>query len=83
MNLSRQQPMLIVGFEGMRDFYPQLLAENLVAQGQPARALQLHISLLTDRHDANTVHLAQALDDPTPQRLLVDAIKQAFALGNG
>ncbi len=37
-DLSRSEPMLIVGFEGMRDFYPELIAENLTHLGYPARA---------------------------------------------
>ena len=38
-DLSRSEPMLIVGFEGMRDFYPLLIAENLTKSGYQARAV--------------------------------------------
>ncbi len=54
-DLSRQEPLLIVGFEGMRDFYPLLIAENLTKLGYPARAEMLPMALITDRRDANTV----------------------------
>ncbi len=59
---SRPEPMLIVGFHGLRDFYPELIAENLAKQGIAARAAFLPISLLADKSDRNNVHLAQALD---------------------
>jgi glycerol-3-phosphate dehydrogenase subunit B len=60
---SRVEPMLIVGFHGLRDFYPELIAENLAKQGFAARAAFLPLSLLTEQSDRNNVHLAQALDD--------------------
>jgi glycerol-3-phosphate dehydrogenase subunit B len=59
---SRVEPMLIVGFHGLRDFYPELIAENLAKQGFAARAAFLPLSLLTEQSDRNNVHLAQALD---------------------
>ncbi len=62
-DLSRPEPILIVGFEGMRDFYPLLIAENLTKLGYQARAVVRPMELLTDRHDANTVQLAQGLED--------------------
>ncbi len=69
-------PMLIVGFTGMRDFYPELIADNLRKQGQVARALQLPLSLLTDRHDSNTVQLAAAIDSPLVRKRLIAAIRR-------
>ena len=62
-DLSHAKPMLIVGFKGMRDFFPDLIAQNLTKQGYPARSAFLPLSVITDRHDANTVHLAETLDD--------------------
>ncbi len=61
-DMSRQEPLLIVGFTGLRDFYPELIAENLAKQGFQARAAFLPLSLLTEQSDRNNVHLAQALD---------------------
>ncbi len=46
----------------MRDFYPALIAENLVKQGYLARLAQLPLDMITSRSDANTVQLAQAAD---------------------
>ena len=62
-DLGRSEPMLIVGFEGMRDFYPYLIAENLAKLGQQTRAVIMPMDLVTARHDANTVQLAEELDD--------------------
>jgi glycerol-3-phosphate dehydrogenase subunit B len=69
-DLSRSEPMLIVGFQGMRDFYPVLIAENLSKQGHTARSVFLPLSLLTDRRDSSTVHFAQALDNPARRERL-------------
>lgn len=60
---SRPEPLLIVGFHGLRDFYPELIAENLAKQGFQARAAFLPLSVLTEQSDRNNVHLAEALDD--------------------
>ena len=67
-DLSRTEPMLIVGFRGMRDFFPELIAENLNKQGHPARAAFLPLDLITDRRDSNTVQLANGLDDPARRK---------------
>jgi glycerol-3-phosphate dehydrogenase subunit B len=61
-DMGRPEPLLIVGFTGLRDFYPELIAENLAKQGFQARAAFLPLSLLTEESDRNNVHLAQALD---------------------
>jgi glycerol-3-phosphate dehydrogenase subunit B len=69
------RPMVIVGFQGMRDFYPHLIARNLSAQGQAVRAVLLPWSVLSAQRDRNNVHLAEAVDDPRTQQRLVDALK--------
>ena len=62
-DLSRPEPILVAGFEGMRDFYPLLIAENLTKLGHQARVIMMPMDLLTTRRDANTVQMAQGLDD--------------------
>ena len=62
-DLLRQEPFVIVGFRGLRDFFPELIASNLTSQGHAARAVFLPLELLTDKGDRNTIQLAQALDD--------------------
>ena len=80
-DLSRTEPMLIVGFKGMRDFFPELIAENLNKLGYPARAAFLDISLITDQHDRNTVQLAHALDEKGKRIQLADALQKIVKPG--
>lgn len=80
-DLSRDEPMLIVGFRGMRDFFPHLIAENLDKQGHPARAEFLPLDLITDRRDSNTVQLANGLDDPARRAKLAAELKKLVRPG--
>jgi glycerol-3-phosphate dehydrogenase subunit B len=75
------RPMVIVGFQGMRDFYPHLIARNLHAQGQAVRAALLPWSVLSEQRDRNNAQLAEAVDDPRTQQRLVDALKPVVKLG--
>jgi glycerol-3-phosphate dehydrogenase subunit B len=54
--------VLVVGVQGLRDFHPALCAANLETAGIAAEAVTLTVAL--DRADANTLTLAQQLDDP-------------------
>lgn len=74
-DLRRPEPLLIVGFRGLRDFYPDLIAENLAKQGYRARPAFLPLALITDRRDANTIHLAAELDDPARREALGRALR--------
>ncbi|MFN2201487.1 MAG: glycerol-3-phosphate dehydrogenase subunit GlpB [Caldilineaceae bacterium] len=67
-DLGRQAPILVVGLDGMRDFFPELIASNLSKQGFQARAAHIPVSTVTDRRDFNTVQLARALDDANTVR---------------
>ncbi len=78
---SRTEPMLIVGFQGLRDFYPELIAENLAKQGIPARAAFLPLSLLADKSDRNNVQLALALDDNARRAKLGGELKRLVRPG--
>lgn len=75
-DLGRSEPMVIVGFEGLRDFYPQLIAENLAKQGFQARAAFLPFEVLTDRRDSNTVQQAHGIDDPARRSRLISELKK-------
>jgi glycerol-3-phosphate dehydrogenase subunit B len=79
--LSRTEPMLIVGLRGMRDFYPELIAENLGKQGHRARAAFLPLDLITDRRDITTVQLAYALDDPARREKFASELKKLAQSG--
>lgn len=80
-DLSREEPMLIVGLKGMRDFFPELIAENMEKSGHPARAAFLPIDLVTARHDNNSVHLASELDRPEKQTALAKELKRLVRPG--
>ncbi len=67
-------PMLIAGVEGLRDFYPHLIAENLVRQGVQARAAFVPWAAVSDQHDRNAVQLAAGLDDPAQRRRYAQAL---------
>ncbi len=74
-------PMLIVGFQGMRDFYPHLIAENLCKQGIIARSELLPLELIAARPANNPVHLAEALDLPARRHHLGAALKKLVKSG--
>ena len=78
---SHGAPMLIVGLRGMRDFFPELIAENLNKQGHRARAAFLPLDLITDRRDSNTVQLANGLDDPARRSKLAAELKKLVQPG--
>ena len=80
-DLGRSEPMVIVGFEGLRDFYPQLIAENLAKQGIQARAVLLPFDVLTDRRDSNTVQQAHGMDDPARRSRLISELKKLAKTG--
>ena len=79
--LDDPSPLLIVGFDRMRDFYPLLLADNLRRQGHAARAHTLPLSLITDRQDINTVILAQAFDDSAHVNAVANVLRHVVAPG--
>ena len=80
-SLRSDEPMVIVGFNGLRDFYPQLVAENLNKQGHTTRAEFLPLELLTGRHDSNTIQLAQGLEDAGRRKKLAQALKKLVKSG--
>ncbi len=80
-DLKRDTPMLIVGLRGLRDFYPELIADNLCKQGLRARSAFLPLDLVTTRRDFNTVHLAQALDDAACRARLAAGLKTLLQPG--
>jgi glycerol-3-phosphate dehydrogenase subunit B len=80
-DLARGEPMLIVGFQGMGDFYPYLIAENLNRQGISARAALLPLALVTDRHDFSTVHLAEGFEEPERLALIAGRLQELLQPG--
>lgn len=62
--------ILIAGFHELRDFYPQLAADNLTAQGIPARGIYLALPAIPRRLDFNTRSLANLFDDAAFRRAI-------------
>lgn len=79
--LDDPAPLLIVGFQGMRDFYPTLAAHHLAQTGIRARAVYLPYDLISGRRDANNVHLAQELEAPARRQVLAHALRGVAAPG--
>ncbi len=80
-DMTREEPYLIVGFRGMRDFYPTLMAENLTRQGHQARAIFLPLDLITPQQDNTPLHLARALDREAVAMRLAQALKSHIQPG--
>jgi glycerol-3-phosphate dehydrogenase subunit B len=74
-DLRRQESMLIVGFEQLPDFYPNLVAANLSAQNIPAQDISLDLSRLHQRRFVTTKILAQLFDQPDFRAGVVGALK--------
>lgn len=80
--LDDPSPLLIVGFDRLNDFYPQLIADNLRRQGHAARAHTLPMSLITGRQAViNSVYLAEGLDDLTRLDALLDVLRHIVRAG--
>jgi glycerol-3-phosphate dehydrogenase subunit B len=62
-DLRDEAPMLVVGFDVLRDFHAAYLADNVARQGVPAQALVLR-RRVDGRPEANSLGLARAFDDP-------------------
>jgi glycerol-3-phosphate dehydrogenase subunit B len=80
-DLSTGQPLLIVGIEGVRDFYPKLIAENLAKQGHAARHAFLPLSLFTQRHDITTLQLAKLVEEPARLSQLAETLTRLVKSG--
>jgi glycerol-3-phosphate dehydrogenase subunit B len=62
-DLRRGGPLFVVGFRGLKDFHPALMAETLRHTGTPARAAELDL-VPEGRADVNSLGYARAFDDP-------------------
>ena len=62
-DLSHPASMLIVGFRQLRDFYPNLVADNLSQQGIPAGYVTLDLPSLQKRGFNTPVTLARMFED--------------------
>jgi glycerol-3-phosphate dehydrogenase subunit B len=63
-DLRRGAPVLVVGFRGLKDFHPALLADVLRRTGCAARSAELDL-VPEGRVDVNSLGYARAFDDPS------------------
>lgn len=75
-DLRSDDPMLIVGFDGYHDFYPDLIADNLVSQGFEAKGVTLSLPSLQTRKLINNNTLAKLFDDQAIIEEIYQAIKE-------
>ena len=80
-NLHDDRPPVIVGLNGMPDFYPALIAENLQRQGIHARSASLPLHQLTERRDHSPLQLARLLDQPDTQAKITEMVVDVAAAG--
>ena len=78
-NFEDDRPLVIVGLQGMPDFYPELIAANLQRQGHRARSATLPLSRITNRRDNNPLHVARLLDQPAAQAQLTEMVVDVTA----
>ena len=74
-NLNNDTPALIVGFTNFTDFYPHLVAANLVAQDIPAEAALLTLKSLDARHFSNSRTLADAFENDAFRHEVAEALR--------
>ena len=74
-DLARRDPLLIVGFEGMLDFYPELVADNLAEQERPARSVRLDLPALRERRLLTPVTLARLFERADFRRDVAEALR--------
>jgi len=56
--------VLLAGFHELRDFFPPIAADNLAAQGIPARGVYLQLPPIKRKLDFNTRIFAQLFEEP-------------------
>ncbi|MCP4361160.1 MAG: glycerol-3-phosphate dehydrogenase subunit GlpB [Chloroflexi bacterium] len=74
-DLTNDAPMLLVGFEQLVDFFPNIAADNLTQQGIPARHVMLDLPTLAQRHMLTSVILARLMEQPAFRAEVVAAVK--------
>lgn len=74
-DLAEPKAMLLVGFNQLNDFYPQLMADNLSAQGIRAAGVSIDLASLRSVRQLNTVLLARRFDSLPFLDEIVDAVQ--------
>lgn len=74
-DLRRDDPMLIVGIKQLVDFYPNIVAENLVKQGVDAAHLTLDLPKLAQRNFNTPVSIGSMMEQPGFRADLAQLVK--------
>jgi glycerol-3-phosphate dehydrogenase subunit B len=74
-DLRRDDPMLIVGIKQLVDFYPNIVAENLMKQGVDATHLMLDLPRLAERNFNTPVIIGSLMEQADFRADLVQRIK--------
>ncbi len=74
-DLSKHDPMLIVGFRQFPDFYAELIADNLAIQGIPARGVTIDVPALRTQRFVTPRVLASLFENPAFSSEMAKLIK--------
>ena len=74
-DLRTEIPMLLVGFDRYDDFWPQMTAANLQAQGIEAQAVIIDPPMLRDYRRVETMRLAYLFDRADFRAQVVEALR--------
>jgi glycerol-3-phosphate dehydrogenase len=82
-DMRENDPVLVVGFAGYLDFFPELIAANLERQGIPARGLLLDLPSVRDERLITARALAQKFERPEFRQELAAALLPRLAAPAG
>jgi glycerol-3-phosphate dehydrogenase len=82
-DLSNNDPILVIGFEGYVDFYPELIADNIEALGIPTRSIRLDLPSLRTRRFINSRSLADLFETRAFQVEVIKEIKRQLTTLTG
>jgi glycerol-3-phosphate dehydrogenase len=76
-DMRKNDPILVVGFEGFYDFYPELVADNLSSQGIPASSMSLSLPTLQEHGFITGRVLAELFDQLELCEIVANEVKKA------
>lgn len=77
-DLSKDDPMLIVGFKQLADFYPAVIADNLAQAGIPATHVIVDLPTLRQRHTTAPAMLALLMEEDSFQAELASVLSASL-----
>lgn len=80
-DVREKAPLVIVGFNNFKDFYPELIAANLQSQKNLARAILLTAPTLENEADVAPMILARAFERAEFRRKLAAQLKPQLKAG--